>query len=117
MTAKNETLDAVLDELKRHGITSAVSHGSKHIQVQWFNRLGEPRFMTVSRRDSGEWHQQRNARHQVRQKLRDDGMLPEDENVILPTRSLSRVDHLELELRQLNIRIAKVEQILKEQTT
>ena len=110
---KNEVLDAALDELRRNGIESTVAYASRHIQVRWLNRLGEPRFATVSRRSSGEWHAAQNARRQVRQTLRDDGMLPETNKSIPPSRPVSRIEQLENDLRLLSTRIAKVEQLLK----
>lgn len=112
---KNEVLDAVLNELKYHGVMVTVAHGSKHIQVNWLNRLSQPRFMTVSRRSSGERHAIRNARMGVRQILRDDCMLTEREALPAPPpRQLSKVEQLEHDLQVLNSRIARVERLLKE---
>ena len=71
MTMKNEALEAALDELKRNGIETTVAYASRHIQVRWLNRLGQPRFATVSRRESHESHSVQNTRRQVRNTLRE----------------------------------------------
>jgi hypothetical protein len=111
---KNEALEAALDELKQHGIESTVAYASRHIQVRWLNRLGQPRFATVSRRDSHSWHALNNTRRQVRNTLRDDGMLPEtDKSPPTAPRPPSRIEQLENDLKLLNTRVARVEQLLK----
>jgi hypothetical protein len=111
---KNENLEVALEELRRHGIETTIAYTNRHIQVRWVNRLGQPRFATISRRDSPAYHSIQNTRRQVRNTLREDGMLPETEKSP-PTapRPPSRIEQLENDLRLLNTRVARVEQLLK----
>jgi hypothetical protein len=70
--SRNDTLDAILGELRRAGISPTVEHGSNHIKVRWVGAGGRPA-MAIAPHGShanGYWRGPKLARATVRRSLR-----------------------------------------------
>jgi hypothetical protein len=73
MSARNICIDAVTAEMRAAGITYEITHGGKHMQVQWSTN-GKRRLYVVPRTPS-DWRAAQNARAGIRRLLRKEGLL------------------------------------------
>ena len=105
---KNPCLDAALDELAKAGIRDVTrSYGGKHIQVRWHVNGHAPRFVSVSKTPS-DFRSPENTRRDVRQLLREDGVITDPQRSAPPPKAPDRVTLLERRMRTLELEIEKL---------
>lgn len=90
--SRNEITDLLLDELDKYGIEGTVSDRGKHLAVVW--QVGSRLRQLFTSRTSSDWRAGMNARSQLRQFLKEDGVALKEPTSFDKAMSLPKVPRI-----------------------